>query len=75
MTLTTGKAAIRSKSVQGAVIAILGTIALTFEQLGKLPTGTTEGATNMVTQVVTGLGGLWALIGALTRKERITSIL
>jgi hypothetical protein len=69
--MTTGKAAVASKSVQGSVVALIGSVLLVLEQFGKLPPGsgaTIAGAAGAI------LGPIWALIGAIGRKQPITSV-
>jgi hypothetical protein len=70
-----GKSAVSSKSVQGAVLAIIGGALGFLESSGKIPTGTSQDAAMSLSSLLGGLGGLWALIGAFTRKKAITSIL
>jgi len=66
--LKAGKAATKSKSIQGNLIALVGVVASYLELAGKLPLG---GAS----LVVTAAGAAWSLLGALTRKVKITSLL
>lgn len=71
--LNSEKSAVQSKSVQGSVLALIAGVLGTLETFGKLPQGTGEASIVAVTSIISGVGGLWALFGSLTRKARITS--
>lgn len=66
--LEVGKPATKSKSVQGNLIALVGVGAAYMELTGKLPLGGASLA-------ITAAGAAWSLLGALTRKMKITSLL
>lgn len=72
--LKKGKAALKSKSVQGSVIAIVGGIVTIAGVFGALPSGSETALISGVSAVCSGVGGLWALFGSLTRKDAITSL-
>lgn len=67
-----GKSAVASKGVQGSCVAIGGGILPILEFFGVLPPGSTP---ILVPAACSIVGGLWGLIGRLTAKKRITSLL
>lgn len=74
MALTGTKSASKSKAVQGGVLALIGSVLVTLEALGKLPGGSTDTATAALGGIITGLGSLWSIFGSLTRKDKIVSL-
>jgi hypothetical protein len=69
-----GKPAVKSKSVQGSVLALMGGVMTVLELSGHLPIGMSTPATAAISGILSGIGGLWALFGSVTRKAPITSL-
>ena len=65
------KAAIASKSIQGAVIAVAAGVAATLQGLGITEAGAIPEA---VIGVVAAVGGIYSLIGRIAAQAKISGI-